>query len=289
MIFKSMLPRIKIPDVDIVEYVFTQARINYAMAKKKTEFAICDGPSGKSLSIGDIEEMTAKLSSGLVHRLNFKRDQVGMIFSANSLYYPIFVYSILSIGGIVTLANPSYTPRELAYQLKDSSSRVIACERKDLNIVKEAIHISKLNYSDLQIILIDINQSQSYKPKSDILASVYSLDKKSDTSLYLHEFSCDLPFEKFRIYSEKEANEKVAVLPYSSGTTGLPKGVMLTHKNVVSSMLMNSCFAVNDGWIDRDEIAPKFIGVLPFYHIYGFVSILNLGIAMVNTFNYFYF
>ncbi|OLY84302.1 4-coumarate-CoA ligase 1 [Smittium mucronatum] len=262
MIFKSQLPSLDFPNIDIPQYCFTQGKINYAMARNRTKFALCDGPTGKTFNIEQVEAKSTQFASGLANKLGFKRDEVLALYTPNTIYYPIVVYGTLMTGGIVTLANPNYTARELAFQLKDSNSKAVATQSDLIPVVKEAISIAKLNILDSDIIILD------------------TVGKSGSSYVHIEQFLTNLPFKAFEIGTKEEAENKVAVLPYSSGTTGLPKGVMLTHKNIVSNIIMNSCFAVNDNWIDRSVLAPTFVGVLPFYHIYGFVSILNLGIAM---------
>ncbi|PVV01888.1 hypothetical protein BB560_003682 [Smittium megazygosporum] len=263
MIFKSNFPKLDIPNIDIPQFCIREGKRRSSQSSKRCGFAIRDGPTGKSMDIYQLETASIKLASGFAHKLNIQPNQVVSIFSPNTIYYPVVVYGTLMLGGIVTLTNPTYTPREFAHQLKDSNSVAIATQSHLLKVTLEAIRLSGLNIPMQNIFLLDIHPVNN---------SPYS---------HIEDLYLDKPVKICRIGTEEEASKKVAVIQYSSGTTGLAKGVLLTHKNILSSMIMNSCFAVYDEWFDRSKYPPKFIGVLPFYHSYGFGSVLNLGISMV--------
>ncbi|PVU89540.1 hypothetical protein BB559_005072 [Furculomyces boomerangus] len=263
MIFKSTFPDLDIPDIDVPRYCIGEGKRHNAQSNNRSGFAIADGPTGKKMDIYEIEKKSKGFASGLANKLGFGYDDVLAIFTPNTIYYPVVFYGTLMVGGVATLVNPNYTARELAYQLKDSNSKAIATQSHLVEITKEAIGIAGLNIKNENIILLDIEANKS-----------------AVGNCHIEDFLCfEKDFVQYKI-SNNEAETKVAALPYSSGTTGVPKGVMLTHKNVVSSIYLNAIFAEYDEWTDRKTYPPKFIGVLPFYHIYGFNSIMNCGISM---------
>ncbi|PVV01344.1 hypothetical protein BB560_004239 [Smittium megazygosporum] len=259
MIFKSQFPTLEIPTTDFASFCFVEARREYSRKLNQKDFAICDGPSGKQLSLFDIERLSNSFASGLVNNFNFKDKDVVAVFSPNSIYYPIVVFGTLMCGGICSLANPTYTARELAHQLKDSNVKALATQSHLLNVAKEAIKISGLNIPDSRIILLDLEAS----PPAPIT--------------HISSFFSDKYYKRFKIYTPEECKERVAILFYSSGTTGLSKGVMLTHRNLISAILQNTIFNYNDGFFDKTQFLNRILAILPHYHSYGFVLSLMVG------------
>ena len=144
-------------------------------------------------------------------------------------------------GGIVSPANPAYTVRELVHHLRDSGAKILVTQKRLLEpalaAAKEA-GIAKGN-----VILIGEERESGIRHFRDVLVEG---GKEGDR-------------EKI------DAKRNLAYLVYSSGTTGLPKGVMLSHENAVSDLyLLNSAEGQILKW-DRDRV----LSVLPYYHIYG--------------------
>ncbi|PVU86570.1 hypothetical protein BB560_006660 [Smittium megazygosporum] len=262
MIFKSKFPKLDIPNIDLPQYCFMEGKRRYCQSRNRLDFAIRDAITGKSMDIYEIESMSIQFASGLVNILGFKKDEVVALFSPNSIYFPIVSFGTMMAGGSITLANHTYTSRELLHQLADSNTKVIATESGLLDTVLKAIKMGNLDIPISKIILIDINPTHT-----------------KHGATHIEHFYSNAPVSISRIESKTDAETRVAAIPYSSGTTGVAKGVMLTHKNLITAVIMNSCFSVYDNWFDRKNNPPVYICALPFYHIYGFNSILNLGIA----------
>lgn len=142
------------------------------------------------------------------------------------------------MGGIVTTCNPLYTADELAKQLKDSKATWIITVPPFLEKVKEACTTVGLDASKQYV----FGQAEGAVPFASLLGNDGSV---------VPDVECD-------------PKKDIVVLPYSSGTTGLPKGVMLTHYNLVANMLQVEAFETD---VVKDK--PTFLGLLPFFHIYG--------------------
>lgn len=188
-----------------------------------------------SLTYQELDTATSKLAVGL-NKLGIKtRDRVAL-FLPNSLEFIIGYYGILKAGGIVTPANPLYKADDLKYQLNDSGAIAIITDANSYPRVKEIKDDTKLE----AVILADSRGIKGTASLKEILSS----------------HPPDLP------KPDVKPKEDTAVVSYTGGTTGLPKGVMLTHYNLVANAIQNATWL---GWNSKDVV----IGLLPFCHSWG--------------------
>lgn len=170
------------------------------------------------------------------------------LYTPNCIDTPIVTWGTLWAGGIISPANPAYTVEELTFQLKDSGAKGLVTQKAFLKIAKEACKNAGID-EDRICLVGDERDSTSRMKHFTQVRNV------AGTSRY----------RKAKIDPAKD----IAFLAYSSGTTGHPKGVMLSHRNIVSNVLMLgageqqlSCNGGEDGSGDR------ILGFLPFFHIY---------------------
>lgn len=159
------------------------------------------------------------------------------------------MWGTLWAGGIISPANPGYTANELAYQLKDSGAKALATQKAFLQVAQEACR--KVGIPDDRIILIG--------------------DERDNTAKFKHFTNIRNISGATRYRRAKfDPHKDIAFLAYSSGTTGLPKGVMLSHRNIVSNLLMlEAGEAGNLSWKGgKDGKGDKILAFLPFFHIY---------------------
>lgn len=159
---------------------------------------------------------------------------VGDVLSIHMPNHPDFYTALLAavkLGGTVTTSNPVYTSRELHHQLTDSEARFALTTEELSPVVQQAA----------------------------VDSSVEEVFVLGTTANWLDHAAEGTPT------APVDAKEHLAVLPYSSGTTGLPKGVMLSHYNIISNVCQ---YADCEGLCDWREDT-KVLGVLPFFHIYG--------------------
>jgi acyl-CoA synthetase (AMP-forming)/AMP-acid ligase II len=239
LIYGSPDPGLEIPESDVTSFVLEHA------GEREGKPALIDGPSGREMTYGELARSVRRLAAGLAAR-GFGHGDVLGIFMPNLPEYAVAFHGAASAGGICTTVNPLYTANELAHQLSDSGARLLVTVPAFLETAREAAERSGVEE------VFVVGEAEGAAAFEDLLADEEAGPVEGDPSIDL------------------------AVLPYSSGTTGLPKGVMLTHRNLVANLGQ----AGQNLRVDDDDV---LIGVLPFFHIYGMTVIMNLGLRSGAT------
>ncbi|MCP4358721.1 MAG: 4-coumarate--CoA ligase family protein [Chloroflexi bacterium] len=211
--------------------------------------ALIDGPSGRTITYAQLTGGIYLVAASLSQR-GFGKGDVFAIYSPNLPEYAVAFHAVSLIGGTVTTVNPLYTADELAHQLNDSGATY------------------------LLTISLFLENAQAAAAKSGV-TEIFTFDPVEGATPFASLLQSDGRLPDLTI----DPQEDVVVLPYSSGTTGLPKGVMLTHHNIVANMVQA------EGIADFQLISEKdvIMGILPFFHIYGMVVILNMSLVLGAT------
>jgi acyl-CoA synthetase (AMP-forming)/AMP-acid ligase II len=199
-------------------------------------------PDGREYTFSQIHEWSRRVGRFLQEKGVAKGDRVGL-FSTNCPEYFVAFFGVLHAGAVVTPLNSMYREREVHHQMADSGATTLLAGRGMLPVAEAAA----VELPDLK--------------------ALYCLDD-------LWEWAAESPPEPLPVNIDPE--EDLAVLPYSSGTTGLPKGVMLTHFNITSNIRQ----ALTLGYTTSYTVAIDF---LPFYHIYGLTVLMNCGLVVGET------
>lgn len=239
MIHKSPFPDITIPDVTLAQYVLQHAA---AMGDAP---ALIDGPSGRTLSYKQVAGAARLVASSLAKR-GFGKGDVFAIWMPNVPEYAIPFLAVSMLGGINTTLNSLYTTDEAHYQLNDTGAQYL-------------------------VTIPQFMEKAALAVKSTKVKEVFVLGEAEGATPFMSLMASDGQLPDVKIDPQKD----LVVLPYSSGTSGRPKGVMLTHSNLIAQMEQVSATGV---FKEGDTV----IGVLPFYHIYGMVLILLLSLAKGN-------
>ena len=240
MIFRGPYPDVAIPEVSITDFIFSST----AAFKNKT--ALIDGPTGRSLTYAEFEDAVRRVAASLATK-GFQKGDVFAIFSTNCIEYAIMFHAVAILGRINTTLNPLYTAEEAAFQLMDARAKFL---------VTAVLCIEKANAAAKQANIEELfvfGEAEGATPFASLLESDGKVPR-----------------------AEINAKEDLVALPYSSGTTGLPKGVMLTHYNLVANMCQM------DG-LDYFHSDDTLLCVLPLFHIYGLVVVLNMGLHLGAT------
>ena len=231
MLYTSPLPAVDIPVAPVTEFVLR--RVNDHPEKP----ALIDGTTGRTYSFAELSDVIHRLAGGLVAR-GFAPGDTLALMAPNLPEYAIIFHAVAVAGGVVTTVNPTYGADEVAFQLGDAGATELVTVGMFAEVAKEAITGTEIS----EVITIDG------------VAGTTALD-----SIFGD------PIQQ----SPVNPVDDVVVLPYSSGTTGLPKGVMLTHHNLVANICQcdHAIVYQPDG-----EVALAF---LPFFHIYGMQVLMN--------------
>lgn len=229
---------------------------------------------GKEYTFLEVYEQSLKLANYLKDKGLNKGDRVAIMLP-NCPQAVIGYYAVLFAGGIVVQTNPLYTERELEYQLKDSGSKMIIT----MDILYPRVTKVKA-LTNLEHIIVTAIKDYLPFPKN----LIYPFIQKKQYGIVVkveHEGANHLLTEIIKSGTAKEIEleidpkEDLALLQYTGGTTGFPKGVMLTHENLVSNTLMCA------RWMYKCKKGKETVlGILPFFHVYGMTTVMNLSIMM---------
>jgi long-chain acyl-CoA synthetase len=255
---------------------FTPAPVHELLERtaRKHPRRTCTNFLGKTLSYQDIARLVDKTAAGL-QQLGVKRGTKVGLFLPNSPTFIVYYYATLKAGGTVVNYNPLYTLDELTFQIRDSDTELMVT--LDLKIL----------FDKIEALL------QSGTLKRAIVASFPALLPAAKSVLFKLFKGRDLAQPSAsaaasRIVADAEVLAKaakletvaidpsndIAVLQYTGGTTGTPKGAMLTHANVTINVLQVIPWAPELG-----EAQERVLGVLPFFHVFAMTVVMNFGIA----------
>ena len=218
---------------------------------------------GRSISYGELRDATDRLANALASLGVKKGDRVAL-YLLNSPQFIIAYFAALKCGATVTPISPVYTSHEVRYQIEDSGARVAICQD---------ILYDKVAKSGVQLDFAVVTNVAEYLPALKRLFA-----RKSEVSGNVHWLQ-DL-LKKYPAQAPAVAIDPktdLAALPYTGGTTGNPKGVMLTHYNLVAAQAMGQ--ATFSNFEPGKEVILAF---LPFFHIYGQVVIMLNGLCQGN-------
>jgi acyl-CoA synthetase (AMP-forming)/AMP-acid ligase II len=241
MIAESPFPDIEIPEQSLPSFVLEDRR------ERSDELAFVEGPTGRELTVEEFAAQVDGIAAGLAER-GFERGEVFAIYAPNVPEYAVAFHGVTSIGGVVTPVNSRSSAEEVTRQLGETGARYLLTVPALLDEAGEAAEATAVE-------------------------EVFVLGDAATGTPFSALLETDDPAPAIDVDPED-----LAVLPYSSGTTGLPKGVELTHRNLVANVAQLS--AVRPPEFTAEDVT---VGVLPFAHIYGMTVIMNQGLRAGTT------
>jgi long-chain acyl-CoA synthetase len=231
------------------ENVFVHDAILASCRKYAQKTALVDASCGRRMTYAEYGETVEALARGLV-AAGMKPGEVVAIFLCNSWEFCTAYHAATLAGAIPTLLNPTYREREVRHQLGNSGAVLLISDAQNI------VGINLTGLPNLRRVFCTREQGSGSEPFSDLLKPV----------------SAGLP------EPDRDSREILAALPYSSGTTGLPKGVMLTHYNLVANVYQ----LLGPGAVTF-RASDNILCFLPLYHIYGLNVMLNPALMMGAT------
>jgi len=226
------------------------------------------------LSYAELHRRAASLAASLVSMGVKPGDRVGLLLP-NCPQFPIAFFATLRAGAIAVPTNPLYTPREIETQYRDAGVETVVCA----DIFLKHLLTARVKTAVKRVIVTDIKE---YLPFP--LSALYPIKKKKDFGNVIvpsEPWIRRLP-DLLRIANKPPElavkPDDVAVLQYTGGTTGTPKGAMLTHRNLVANAMQSAA------WLPIKEPGKEmFLSVIPFFHVYGLTTALLAPISMAAT------
>jgi len=222
---------------------------------------------GTTLSYSEIDELSKKFASYLQNDLKLSKGDRVAIMMPNILQYPIALFGALRAGMIIVNVNPLYTPRELEHQLKDSEAKAIVIFANSAHVLQKVIQHTEIK----KVIITQIGDMLKF-PKKHIVNFVIKRVKKMvpdydlPGSVSFNDILDNADGGKFQRPHVEQTD--IAFLQYTGGTTGVAKGAILSHKNILSNMVQARAWIKN--YIeDGKEI---IITPLPLYHIFSLTA-----------------
>ncbi|KAI7869822.1 uncharacterized protein EV154DRAFT_474357 [Mucor mucedo] len=249
MVLISKIPTIDEPETGIVQFLFA----NKYKIPENRPLLIDALDTNRFLTFAQIKKLTLQFAAGLQDICEFGKGDVLAIFSPNQYDFFIPVYGAVAAGGITTTVNPTYNIEELHYQLSQTKAKVLICHEDNIKVALAAGSQAGLNKTNIFVFG----------------------DKMVDN---IHPFQSVLIGEREAVLEDltpEQCKETIALLCFSSGTSGRSKGVMTTHANLTSNITQYAAFDEN---VFNSKESNRMLTVLPFYHSFGLLVNLNYGL-----------
>ncbi len=234
-IYHSPLADIPLRDQSITERVFE------GLISRPDAVVLTDGPTGRTMTASQFMDQVKRLAGGLTEK-GLGAGHTIALMAPNMPEYCTVFHGVAWAGGAITTINPTYTASEVTHQLRDAKAELLVTIPAFLDTARAAVAGTGVTE------IIVIGEAEGATPIAALMGS--PLATQAPVDLENH----------------------IVVLPYSSGTTGLPKGVMLSHRNLV----VNVDQIIQAGEFRMGETCAGF---LPFFHIYGMTVVMNVHLA----------
>ncbi|KAF4415773.1 phenylacetyl- ligase [Fusarium acutatum] len=254
-------------DICLTDFVFNDAHRPHSCAESPKPFV--DSVDGFGYSVHETRQRIEWLAAGLAAHLNADVnpgevfDRVVSVFALNNIHTPTIAWAVLRMNGVVSPANAAFRESELASQLKDSGSIALFTCLSKLDIACEAADLAGIPRENVFLIPIPGDEKVT-QTATQCFSSIEDLISKGRQLINLPH----IPWVK------GQARRQVAYLCYSSGTSGTPKGVMVSHFNIIANIIQMTLY---ESTFRSREHRDVILGVLPQSHIYSVVLMAHVS------------
>ncbi|PNP82033.1 hypothetical protein FNYG_04594 [Fusarium nygamai] len=269
MVFESpawarALPPVPLPDsITVEEFMYSEKHGRKSLELSRNPYTC--GLTGQTYTVVEVRERVDSMARAIAKRLDWsvangmEWDKVACVFSWNTIDYVPLTHALHRLNAIVSPANAAYSASELTHQLRSTSAKVLFTCVSLLPVALEAAAVA--NVSKDHIFILDM-------PDQINNSSFVALSTLIDEGRRLHA----LPPLR---WIKEQGKRQVAYICFSSGTSGLPKGVMLSHYNIISNIALQVAYETYGRKL-AGVGTQVGLGLLPFSHIYGLVIIAHI-------------
>lgn len=236
-IYRSPLPDVYVPKANCVAHYLESPHLS----QFPDAVLMLDSKTGEQLTAEQLNRAARRYMALLYRRYRILKGDVVCTFTTNSIYLQPVNFGIIGLGGTICPANANFNPQELAYQLKVTNTKLVICTVKNIETTRKAVHLA-----GLKVRVLTLEQATA------------------DIRRLLADDSA-LEFDPVHLNDRTHP----AYLCFSSGTTGLPKAVQITHRNINAQIRQ---LAGTGGRLF--QVRTRTVALLPFSHSYGLVSFL---------------
>jgi long-chain acyl-CoA synthetase len=250
------------PEIPLYEFL--------SEAAKKYPESACTIFKGAQISYPEMEEITDRLAAGLASIGVKKGDRVG-IFMPNTPQFMMAFFAVLKLGAIVVAVNPLYSPREIEHQTNDAGIEVMLVMSNFYNLIKEVQPKTNIRI----VVVTNIKETLP-----SILAFLFTLTKEKKGGFRIELAEGDHWMQDLINNHQPEDRPRVEVSPddnalyqYSGGTTGLSKGAIAMHRNLVANVIQ-----IRSWMVEAKDGQETVLMAIPLFHVYGLVAGMLFGI-----------
>lgn len=264
----------EVPDELVIPSFIIPDLLKNAAAKYPGQTALVF--QGARMTYAQLNQQVDKLAAGL-HDLGVEKGDRVAVMLPNCPQAVIAYYATLSLGAVTVMTNPLYVERELEYQWGDSGAETII----SLDLFWPRIEAVKSKLPIKRVILTGV---QDYMPLIKRTIAPWELRRRGKWVDVKYNDAV-FPFKKMIDRQTKAPPtvaidpEELACLQYTGGTTGLPKGAMLSHRNLIASLTQIRTFLL----YNHDDAADIALAIMPFFHVYGMNGLMNMAIFLSAT------
>ena len=242
-------------DITIWPWLFDSSYARNRHSHPDQTGGFLDGETSEFLSYSEVKDLSTYLSTALTQKYGVGQGTNVAVFTANSIYYPVAMFGIIRVGGIFTGSSPDYGVEEAGHILRASTAKLIVADKGSLKVIKTAA--KRLGIPDDRIVLLDASLDGHVSIK-DLIEDGRKANKQVPA---------------WQLTPGKSNKNACGFVSFTSGTTSLPKGVMISHGNFIAQLMQMAS-------LGRDDLPKVVLSVLPLFHITGLVQLLQLPIVL---------